>query len=148
ALLMKRGGDLWTWSKTYPEQRFQFAPTYLNGRDWLAVAGGWHGNLVLNRDGTLWGSGYLPRRLFGIRTRGNQWQELARIGREADWNQITGNYGPFVAVKKDGRLVKSGGELFSFVLGQPSKHSDWLAANSDWEGLAAIAADGTISFWS
>src|SRR5205814_870769 len=103
--------------------------------DWKAIGTCNDGFMALKTDGTLW----------GCHTAGKERQGLTRIGHGSDWRQISGSSGgTFAAIKKDGKLVKSGGELFSAALGQPSKYSDWLVADSDWEGLIAIASDGTI----
>jgi len=148
AWLMKRDGSIWEWSKAEREERFEMRKTYFNGADWLAVAGSSGGFLVLRRDGTLWVRVFFQKVLFGSHNRRSEMELLLRpVGDRADWFQIFASGHTFGGIKKDGALVESETELFSAELGQPSRYSDWLAGNLDWDGLVALAADGTISAW-
>jgi hypothetical protein len=146
-LLMKTDGTIFQWTKVDREARFEMWRSNLNGKDWLAVAGSSERNLVIKRDGTLWASGYPPRMLFGTRnSESRRWNALTRVGGRSDWARISGDYF-FSAIRKDGSLVENETELFSSILRQPSKYSDWLAVDSGWNGLVAMASDGTVSLW-
>ena len=142
---MKQDGAIWERSRAAGQNRDGLNRTYLNGSDWLAIGGS---HFFLHKDGTLWASGYLPRIVFGAHTR--SWPNeapLHRIGRDSDWEQIAASDRGAIAIKKNGELVESDTELFSATLGQPSKYSDWLAIEENQGRLAALAADGTLSFW-
>jgi hypothetical protein len=150
ALLMKRDGSIWTWTKVDGEAGVK--PTCVNlngvaldGSDWLALAGGRGLHLVVRRDHTLWAWGGQSERIFGFHT--PDWQTgMARLGADSDWMQISGNPWDLSAIK-GGRLEKNGTMLFQAALGQPSRHSDWLTLNVEWDQLVALAADGTVSMW-
>ena len=151
-LLMKNDGSIWTWGKSSSETgpRWVFWNTHWNGSDWLTTA---HGSSInssffLHKDGTLWAQGHVPRVVFGVYNPKRGIGEPTRIGDDSDWTQIAASYWDIVGIKKDGRLVESQRELFSGILGQPSRYSDWIAVDAQWDGLAALAADGTVSFWS
>lgn len=134
---MKRNGEIWTENKDKGLSKMN----WWNGSDWLEVSG----NFYLHKDGSLWAAGFLSRVVFGSRTRSIGMQ---RIGHDSDWQQIATTPGPRVPVAiKNGRLVESDTALFSATLGQPSRHSDWLAVDTDFDSLLAVAADGTISCW-
>jgi hypothetical protein len=146
--LMKRDGSIWEWSKAEREERFEMRKSILNGADWLEVAGTPGGFLVLRRDDTLWGGGHLPKVLFGSHDRLDEIDRSLRpIGNLPEWAQIFASRNSFVGIRKDGALVESETQLFSGALGQPSRYSDWLAGNLDWDGLVTLAADGTVSNW-
>ena len=148
--VMKTNGAIFRWmSERNQKGRFEKIRNF-NGKDWLALAG-WAGDdLVLRRDGTLWGRGYLRSVVFGNRMnnggQGRSLNVLSPIGHESDWIQISGEQ-YFAGIRRDGSLVKSDTDLFSFALGQPSKYSDWLTLENEWNGLLALASDGTISLW-
>lgn len=148
--LVKNDGSVWAELMDSREGRASYVlqKSRWNGSDWLAVAGYPGRDFLLHKDGTLWASGWLPRFVFGAHIHERERHELIRIGHDSDWTQIAENYWDIVGLKKDGRLVESQRELFSGILGQPSKYSDWIAVDTQWEGLAALSADGTVSFWS
>ena len=106
--------------------------------------------IVIRRDGTLWArpNGYGREKLFGTVMPASHLGQLIQIGRDSDWAQVSGWLPGYVfAVKKDGRLLKNGNELFGSTLGRPSQYSDWLALTAEWEGTMALASDGTLSLW-
>lgn len=149
-MFMKNDGSIWSvgWVDS-THRRYELRRLPLDGSDWLATAGDWgRRSFFLHKDGTLWASGYLPRIVFGVYIYTDPIREPARIGRDSDWAQIAASNWGIVAIKKNGSLVESDRELFSGALGQPSKYSDWLAVDENWEGIVAIAADGTVSFWT
>ena len=150
-LLMKTDGTIFRWVYVDRERRTELMKSNLNGKDWLALAGAPQEDLVLRRDGTLWGRGYLRKAVLGARIGGTdrgdrRWDVLAPIGDRSDWAAISGDY-YFAAIRRDGTLVKSDTEMFSFTLGQPSRYSDWLSLDIGWNGLVALASDGTVSLW-
>lgn len=148
--LVKNDGSVWAelMDSREGKARYVLQKTHWNGSDWLAVTGGPSRNFLLHKDGTLWASGWLPRVVFGAHIYERERHELIRIGQDSDWTQIAENYWDIVGLKRDGRLVESERELFSRILGQPSKYSDWIAVDADWGGMAALASDGTVSYWS
>jgi alpha-tubulin suppressor-like RCC1 family protein len=149
-LVVKDNGDIWDWVRMAHDPIVKLAPRNLNGADWVTVAGGFQDIIVIRRDGTLWvrPNGYGRQKLFGTVMPISHQGKLVRIGQDSDWAQISGWISDDVfAVKKDGRLVKNGTELFGSTLGQPSQYSDWLALTAEWEGTMALASDGTISLW-
>lgn len=148
--LVKNDGSVWyAWIDSREGRgHYELQKTDWNGSDWLTVAGDSGRDFLLRKDGTLWASGWLPRVVFGAHIHEHERHELIRIGHDSDWTQIAESGWDIVGTKKDGRLVESERELFSGVLGQSSKYSDWIAVDADWHGLAALAADGTVSFWS
>jgi alpha-tubulin suppressor-like RCC1 family protein len=150
-LLMKRDGSIWIWAKADEEGgvkpiRVELNGVALDGSDWLAVAVGNGDQLVVRRDNTLWAWGYRSERVFGFNTPGSPNPGMARLGSDSDWMQISGDYWNLSAIK-GGRLEKNGTTLFQATLGQPSRCSDWLTINSEWDQLVALAADGTVSMW-
>ncbi len=145
-LLMKTNGTIFR----FWEDRHQWGleRSNLNGKDWLVVAGSPERDYVIRRDGTLWGRGYLPRVFFGAhQDREFRRVEFMRIGDRSDWALISGSYSSVVAIRKDGSLVKNEMAWFSSTFGQPSRYSDWIAADMDWNGILALASDGTLSWW-
>jgi hypothetical protein len=151
ALLMKRDGSIWTLSKIGGEDgvkptRVNLNGVALDGRDWLSLAGGNEVHLVVRRDNTLWAWGWQSERVFGFNTPGWRNPGMVRLGTGSDWMQISGNFWALTAIK-GGRLKKNGTTLFQATLGQPSRCSDWIAVNADWDQLVALAADGTVSMW-
>lgn len=147
--VMKDHGDIWHWVRAYHDPIEKLVPWNLNGADWVTIAGDSQDIIVIRRDGTLWvrPNRYGRQKLFGTVTPISHLDELIQIGQDSDWAQISGRYGDIFAVKKDGRLVKNGNELFGSTLGRPSQYSDWLALTAEWEGTMALASDGTISLW-
>jgi hypothetical protein len=144
-MLMKRNGSIWMWMEH--NKLFQLNEVYQNQKDWLAVAGSHWDLLVLRRNGTLWASSSRWRALsFGFGYGSASTDGFKRVSRRSDFVQISGDNQLFVAITKDGSLVRSDTELFAGSLGQPSRYSDWLTANR-WFGLLALADDGTICFW-
>ena len=115
--------------------------------DWQSVAGSQRRDLMIRRDGTLWGRGYLPKVLFGNRCSTLYFQQPPQIGSRTNWSQIFGEGDSFVAITKSHSLIKNDIDLFSKTLGQPSRYSDWIAADVSWYGLLALASDGTMCFW-
>jgi len=144
---MKDNGDLWHWVRISHDPIVRLEPSNLNGADWATLAGS---SMVIRRDDTLWArpNGYGRQKLFGTVIPASHLGQLLRIGQESDWAQISGWLpGDVFAVKKDGRLMKNGTELFGSALGRPSQYSDWLSVIAEWEGTMALASDGTISLW-
>lgn len=155
-IFVKQNGDVWEWQRVEARNLRLFHTMTWNAADWVSVEGDEREILAVHKDGTLWGAGILPTRLFGVRTPrdfqiwtarndGNGWTP---IGDESDWEQVSGGWtwGPF-GLKKDGRLVKSDTELFSATLGRQSSYSDWVAIHAYWNVLVAVSADGTICEW-
>ncbi len=129
-LFMKRGGEIWIQVRT-SENRSELKPAGVNGSEWLATAADFSSRRnFLHKDGTLWESSYNMR-------------NPKQVGSDSDWAQIASG---MVGLKKSGRLVQPGRVLFS-SLNQPSKYSNWLSVHWNWDGMAALAADGTISMW-
>jgi len=147
--VMKDNGYVWHWVKMTGDPIEKLIPWNLNGADWVSFAGDSQDIMVIRRDGTLWArpNGYGRQKLFGTVIPLSHRGELIRIGQDSDWAQISGRYTDVFAVKKDGRLVKNGTELFGSTLGRRSQYSDWLALTEEWEGTMALASDGTISLW-
>jgi ABC-type transport system involved in multi-copper enzyme maturation permease subunit len=149
-MLMKRDGSIWMWVNEARTGALVLRKLYDNETDWLEVSGSQYRQLVLRRDGTLWAAGDFPRRFFGTRYTDLSFadrQQLTRIGARSDWAEIFSGENPFLAIRKDGSLVKSDSELFSSILGQPSRCSDWLAGDDSWSQSLALAADRTICVW-
>lgn len=147
---VKNDGTVWVLTDLKPEAgyRYELVKTGRNGSDWLMTSGGPGRVFFLHNDGTLWAAGWLPTVVFGAHIHEQDYRELVRIGHESDWTQIASSDWDIFGIKKDGRLVASEQELFSGILGQPSKYSDWIAVDAQWQGLAALADDGTVSYWS
>ncbi len=129
-LFMKHDGEIYN---SFPPSK-----TGLNGSDWLAAAGDFNKRAILRKDGTLWDFSHNMWELSYNNMRNPQ-----RVGSDSNWEQITGGG---VGLKKSGRMVQRGWELFS-SMNEPSKYSDWKVVHWNWDGMAALAADGTISMW-
>jgi hypothetical protein len=145
-LFMKRDGSIWNWEWVGANASAKMVQVNLSGADWLEVTGVKDRLLVIRRDGSLWARGFPTKSLFGINNPDWNNGQLSRIGKDSDWQQISG-FPPYVVAIKGGRLLKSGNSLFANTLGQPSGYSDWLAVELNGNELVALAADGTLNMW-
>jgi len=148
-VIMKSNGEIWDWEEITDEHHIKLVPRHMNGADWAAADVGYQDFLVIRQDGSLWDRpSHAPERVFGKDLPDREGHGFLRIGNDSDWVQVCGNRPYLFGLKKDGRLIKSGTELFSSALGQPSKYADWIAIDAlEWAGPAALASDGTICFW-
>lgn len=148
-IILKKDNTLFEFDWSGQLRRAALTKVFFSGKDMMAAAGTRERSVMIHHDGTMWAAGYPPRVLFGDHNIHFDMRRdiLARVGDRSDWTQVSGDYSYFAALRKNGALVRNNSELFSSALAQPSKYSDWIALNFDWNGLVALASDGTITVW-
>ncbi|MHC1766600.1 MAG: hypothetical protein AB9869_20230 [Verrucomicrobiia bacterium] len=164
---VKKNGSVWRWGQlAFTPQAFTpqgWNPRNpardhpiewpLNGSDWLDVKSIGALDLILRQDGTLWASGYLPRRLLGMRMPSTRFSlEAVQVGGSSDWLHLDRESNSIVAVNGGEILFQAGIHRSSVPwipdVWRPSRRSDWITATVyGTGGCLALAKDGTLAAW-
>jgi hypothetical protein len=127
----------------------------LNAVDWRHFESGASYDLIIREDGTLWGSGRMPRNLLGHpfdQRFGPEPVRPVRVGNSSGWTAIDRQHNILTG-------IESGRPLFQRPymrtppwmrdVWRPSRQPGWIAITtySYSEAFVALAADGTLSLW-
>jgi len=114
-IAIKKDGTLWAWGANY-KATFQLGdgtfvhketPTQIgNDNDWSKIAAGYHHNLAIKKDGSLWAWGYNRCGQLGDGTDGTATSKdrPTRIGTDTDWVEIAASEEYSLALKYNGTL--------------------------------------------
>ena len=127
--------------------------------NWVSIAPGWHHNLALKSDGTLWGWG---QNIYGQLGLGTNRPEMAhtpvRSAAGNDWKQAAAGGSHSLALKKDGTLWAYGnnwagqlgiGATNRMVLepAQVGAATNWVKVRAGLLESVGLQSDGTLWCW-
>ncbi|HKQ36724.1 MAG TPA: hypothetical protein VJ063_01525 [Verrucomicrobiae bacterium] len=128
--------------------------------NWASIAVGWHHNLAIKSDGTLWawGQNISGQLSIGNPKRTKEADAPVRVGFGNDWKQAAAGGSHSLGLKQDGTLWAWGnnwaGQLglgttnrMVFKPAQVGLETNWVAV---WAGLlesVALQSDGTLWYW-
>jgi len=146
-MAIKRDGRLLRWDTVLDHvssrliTRVNSKLTTLTGTNWTSLTSDFTFTLGVRPDGTLWAEGFVPPRL--LRADGPSATPV-EIGTNSSWISVSFGMAGFLALKADGTLLimDHGGSQSEF-----SKYADWIVASSDYQGIWALAKDGTLCGW-
>jgi len=128
---------------------------------WRCLAKGYSDfGLGVRKDGTLWMYGNLRRKRISPSNSELLGFEMRQIGKETNWTSAAWDWETPVALKSDGSLWKlkmrdwlqeaHPNEVIINTIATPVRlgnHSDWIAIEHLWNGVLALAADGSLWHW-
>jgi alpha-tubulin suppressor-like RCC1 family protein len=135
--------------------------TNLDRIKWRSLAKGYSDfGLGVREDGTLWIYGNLRRKRISPSNSELLGFEMRQIGKETNWMSVTWDSVTPVALKFDGSLWKlkksdwlqkthPNEVIINTIttLVRAGNHSDWIAVQHLWNGILALAADGSLWYW-
>jgi hypothetical protein len=116
----------------------------------------------VREDGTLWAWSHMPwsRNPWGGDRAETSSPVIEQIGKDADWEAVTGNYQGLLGLKKDGSLWQfhvldtyspnRTREVFSQLNKAPIRlgvHRDWVGIGVHMGGVVSLSADGNLWHW-
>jgi hypothetical protein len=154
----KSDGGVWSANMVAPHWQDEFhRETNLDQVSFptLSVVNGGNGDMAYVRpDGTLWVKWQYPQNST------NRDPGFVRAGTKTNWTAVALTWNKIVALKSDGSLwqwdINQGrnssdqGNLFRLIQKPPARvgiHSDWVAMTRTWDGVIALAADGSLWLW-
>lgn len=158
---VKKNGSVWRWGQLAftpqgwnPRNAARDHPIEwpLDGSDWLDFRSTGALDLILHQDGTLWASGYLPRKLLGMRMPPLFSMEAVQVGGRSDWLHLDQGFNSIVAVNGGEILFQESIHRSSVPwipdVWRPSRRSDWITATVyGTGGCLTLARDGTLAAW-
>jgi len=144
-------GEIWKWGKFTTDvwgRETEPGPVKLNLKvaGVRSVASENNFDLILDKDGNLWGLGRIPPSLIGGRT--IQIQKSPKKLSGENWSIIDLKWQGFAGLKNDGTLWNQ--PMSHFLEGrslqpvQLGERTDWVAVSKDWDSVLAVGKDGTI----
>lgn len=163
---LKDNGTLWTWGDNTEGELGNgenglgnevSIPTQIGtDNNWFALATGFHHEVALKNDGTLWTWGFNGLSQLGLGNNVDHYEPV-QISPENNWAYIASGYDHSFAIKTDGTLYAWGGN-FAGEIGNGTLTNfnplQKIGNDNDWQEIAAgqnhsiaLKTNGTIWVW-
>jgi alpha-tubulin suppressor-like RCC1 family protein len=166
-VMIASDGSLWSWGEnTYGWPVLGLANTNVqpslrpigSDRNWRNITVGWHHNLAIKSDGTLWGWGQNVHGQLGDGGQTKAQNAPAPLTPGNDWKQAAAGGSHSLALKTDGTLWAFGnnwaGQLGLGITNSPVRAPTQVGSATNWvkvcAGLlesVALQSDGSLWYW-